>query len=559
MKILKLEWRNIFSYGDDITTIDFGEDGKLWQLSGKSGAGKSSLLSIPKLLFFGKTEGSDGKPVSVTEVANRINKKGWIRGTILKGQDSYIIEREFSPQGLLIYKNKENIDMAGLKNMQGIIDTEILDGMPYHIFANVMTLSLNNFKSFISMTPSDKRLIVDKIFSLEIINKVYELVKKDMKDLGNSINISNSQIYSIDQTIKTSQTELEKVSEKKDDDCEEKLEDIKIKLEKIAELYTKQSDIYKEFYKQYSEICTTEYNINQLINQENVEVKQFRQKISLFNEDKCPTCGTPFNSDEFIHLKEELNSSLEIHSDIISEYKKQIESIIASKNEIYNNLSCLQGNINKLDTKRNELLVRYNSIEAISKMSNETTAIQKIIDVTNENKVKLENIIKESNDKMKLLGVMETMYSADGIKQTMMSNYIPTLNKEIDETLNFLGFPYSLLFDNNFDPHLSHLGIDIKPQSLSTGEHKKVDLTVLCSLLKMLKRKYPQINLVCLDEAVSSLDYESSAEIIKYLGEIALTMNLNIFIVSHTQLDENLFNEHLFVEKQGEYSILNKL
>lgn len=449
--------------------------------------------------------------------------------------------------------------MAGLKNMQGIIDTEILDGMPYHIFANVMTLSLNNFKSFISMTPSDKRLIVDKIFSLEIINKVYELVKKDMKDLGNSINISNSQIYSIDQTIKTSQIELEKVSEKKDDDCEEKLEDIKIKLEKIAELYTKQSDIYKEFYKQYSEICTTEYNINQLINQENVEVKQFRQKISLFNEDKCPTCGTPFNSDEFIHLKEELNSSLEIHSDIISEYKKQIESIIASKNEIYNNLSRLQGNINKLDIKRNELLVRYNSIEAISKMSNETTAIQKIIDVTNENKVKLENIIKESNDKMKLLGVMETMYSADGIKQTMMSNYIPTLNKEIDETLNFLGFPYSLLFDNNFDPHLSHLGIDIKPQSLSTGEHKKVDLTVLCSLLKMLKRKYPQINLVCLDEAVSSLDYESSTEIIKYLGEIASTMNLNIFIVSHTQLDENLFNEHLFVEKQGEYSILNKL
>ena len=68
--------------------------------------------------------------------------------------------------------------------MQGIIDNEILDNLPYHIFSNVMTLSLNNFKSFISMSPGDKRMIIDKIFSLEVLNKVYELIRKDMKENG---------------------------------------------------------------------------------------------------------------------------------------------------------------------------------------------------------------------------------------------------------------------------------------------------------------------------------------------------------------------------------------
>ena len=46
MKIVKLQWRNIFSYGDDITEIEFGDDGKLWQLSGKSGSGKMATFKM---------------------------------------------------------------------------------------------------------------------------------------------------------------------------------------------------------------------------------------------------------------------------------------------------------------------------------------------------------------------------------------------------------------------------------------------------------------------------------------------------------------------------------
>ena len=36
-------------------------------------------------------------------------------------------------------------------------------------------------------------------------------------------------------------------------------------------------------------------------------------------------------------------------------------------------------------------------------------------------------------------------------------------------------------------------------------------------------------------------------------------MNLNIFIVSHTMLDENLFDEHILVEKNAEYSVLTMI
>lgn len=560
MKIVKLQWRNIFSYGDDITEIEFGDDGKLWQLSGKSGSGKSSLLSIPKLLLFGRTEGGDGKPVDMADVSNWLNKKGWICGTIVKNNDTYVIERRFSPSELSITKNGQALDKAGVKNMQGIIDNEILDNMPYNIFANVMSLSLNNFKSFISMSPADKRLIIDKIFSLEIINKVYELVRKDMKDLGNSINISNSQIYSLEQTIKTSQLELDNLNNSEySDNVKEKLEEISRKLVKVDELYNQQRESYTTLYNTYTEIYNVDQQVVAAYNNENFEIDNINKKISLFNQDKCPTCGTSFDSDEFKSIKDDLTRQLNERQETRESYNKKHNELIEQLNVINSQMQEIQSNIQKINAKKNEMTTEYARIEASSSKTKESVAVQNIIDQTNKTKSDLEKSIVEANKKMKMLEIIETMYSSDGIKQTMMNNYVPTLNEEISETLNFLGFPYSLEFDNNFDPHMQYLGRNIKPKSLSIGEHKKVDLTVLCSLLKMIKRKYPQINLVCLDETVSSLDYESSTEIIKYLKEISKEMNLNIFIVSHTMLDGNLFDEHILVEKNAEYSKLSRV
>ena len=558
MKILKLQWRNIFSYGDDITEIEFGDDGKLWQLSGKSGSGKSSLLSIPKLLLFGKTEGGDGKPVDVADISNWINKKGWISGVVVKNNDTFVIERTFSPSTLTITKNGTPIDKAGMKNMQGVIDSEILDDMPYNIFANVMNLSMNNFKSFISMTPSDKRLIIDKIFSLEIINKVHELVKKDMRDLGNSINISNSQLYSIEQSLNTSNAELERLVSASSVSDSSTLSEIKEKLGKLDALNIQQIEYKKRLDEYYNQLYQTDNVLQASIRNENNEISNIKRKIDLFNHDKCPTCGTSFDSDEFKSIKEKLLSELETRNSSVSTLNEKHNELAVLLRDTYDKITTTVNNLTKITNKRHELTVERTRIEAESSHTKECESIRNIISKTNDAKKEIEDSIIKSNKRMKLYEIIETLYSVDGIKQTMMENYIPTLNAEIKETLEFLGFPYSLEFDNNFDPHMTYLGRNIKPKNLSIGEHKKVDLTVLCSLLKMIKRKYPQINLVCLDETVSSLDYESSTDIIKYLKEISAKMSLNIFIVSHTMLDENLFDEHIYVEKNAEYSILSR-
>lgn len=559
MRIEKLEWRNIFSYGNKIETLDFGSTGKLWQLTGVSGSGKSSLLTIPKLLLYGKTEGSSGKPIKVSAIANRVNKNGWIRGTIKHGKDTFIIERTFAPSGLKVFKNGEDLSKAGLKDMQGIIDNEILDNMPYHIFANVMTLSLNNFKSFISMSPADKRQIIDKIFSLEIVNKIHELIKRDMKDLGNAINVSNSQIYNLDQTIKTSKDELTRLSESCGDDNKDKLNELKTRAERAGELYKQQAEVYKQEYTKYNELISEETILRQNLAAQMKDCNITQSQINLFNQDKCPTCGTPFNSEEFMELKESLQTKYSEQYNVYKDTESQIQNLQQVKTAMYNALQTLQGNLNKIIEKQSGFLSEAKAIELSVTKSGEYQSIQKIISETQKTKKIIEKEINESSTKMGLLNVMESLYSADGIKKKMMNSFIPTLNEEIAKALTALGFPYTLEFDGNFDPHLESLGEPIDGETLSIGEHKKVDLTVLCAILKMLKRKYPQINLICLDETVSSLDYESSTDIITYLKDIATNMGLNVFIVSHTQLEETLFDVRIFVQKNAGFSEITYL
>lgn len=85
-------------------------------LKGISGAGKSAILSLPTLVLYGRL-------MSVTKsgIANRINKHGWIRGTIVKGQDTFVIEREFAPNSLTIWKNDVQLDHFGSSDAEDYI------------------------------------------------------------------------------------------------------------------------------------------------------------------------------------------------------------------------------------------------------------------------------------------------------------------------------------------------------------------------------------------------------------------------------------------------------
>ena len=479
MKIKSIKWRNIFSYGNREVSLDFDDEGTLWQLTGVSGAGKTSLLSSPKLLFFGKTEDDHGKPISVNDIANWTNKKGWIRGEVISGNDTYIIERTFSPSSLSVWKNGEQIDRAGKKDVQNTIDTEILKGMPYHIFTNLMTLSLNGGKSFISMTPADKREIIDKIFSLEIINKIYEYIKRDKKELGNAINIANGQIYSLENNIKMSEQKLNELKQSTDKSNEDKIKEYEAEIAKYDERIQKAIDLYNEQSQLKVKADETYQNAINGINAANIdltkakiEVNNIEAKIRLFDQNKCPTCGTPFTGDSFDKLREELHKEHDAAIQVRDDAQKVYDSFVKYKTESEQAVRQYADNMSKIFNKKVELergkqsyVSALNMLRNSASASGEYTAITQIIEETKKNKEEVEKDVKVSSGKMGILEIMDKLYSSDGIKRVMMKDNLPLLNADIAKTLQDIHFPYQLEFDDNFDPHIKHMGQEVKPQS----------------------------------------------------------------------------------------------
>ena len=166
MKIKRVLWRNITSYGNRIQTIDFENNPGFYMLMGENATGKSSFLSCITFGLYGKVNNKKLK-----DLANRKNKNGWVRVELESKGRQIIIERGVSPTSLEVTVDGKRYDESGKKNVQDYLEDELY-GMPYYVFDNLISLNINDFKSFINMSPSDKRGIIDRLFSLDVINQM---------------------------------------------------------------------------------------------------------------------------------------------------------------------------------------------------------------------------------------------------------------------------------------------------------------------------------------------------------------------------------------------------
>ena len=549
MKIKYLEFKNIGSFGEKLQTIEFPSDGHLILIKGPSGVGKSTYLNITKLLLFGKADG-----IPKNAVANRVNRNGYIKGIVTEGEKTYIIERGFQPTYLNIYKEDgTSLDMVGVKDAQSYIDSEIVK-MSYTLYSNIISLSLINFKSFLKMSPFDRREIIDRVFSLEIINHIFEFIKKDIKDLAANINMDNASIFSLSSTIESSKKELESIKESNDSSISSSIQS---NMNMLADIENK----VKLIQEKYQEVSATNNNMVQVIqtlNQEltnvNFKIKHINEKIGLFNLGCCPTCGTKFDSYEFkemLHKLEEEKAEKETLKERIEAKIKEVQEAKAPYDQA---IQVLVQKSREFSAERLRINAETNALKNSIKNTAEYQSIQNIINNTEESISVVKKRISANTNKINNLEILQNLFSIDGVKKQVIENYLPKLNAEIKDTLIRLNFPYTLTFDSQFNSHVTDLGNDISVETLSVGEHRRVDLAVLCSVFKLIKRKYPSMNVFTLDEVLSSVDPENSTEILKFLKEFSSEMKINTYVISHINMTEDLFDDCIEIYKDMRFS-----
>jgi ABC-type multidrug transport system ATPase subunit len=170
---------------------------------------------------------------------------------------------------------------------------------------------------------------------------------------------------------------------------------------------------------------------------------------------------------------------------------------------------------------------------------------------------KINNQKDEHNKHQKAIafyGLTDEILGDKGVKQLAIKTILPPLNAEISKLVKALGIEHRIVFNEEFDAKITHYGIDVSVDTLSTGEMKKVDFAVLLAVIRMMKMKYPFTNMLFLDEIFSSIDGDGQYHILKILRDTVNDYKMNIFVISHYPLSYTEFDRKIEITKNNGFS-----
>ena len=140
------------------------------------------------------------------------------------------------------------------------------------------------------------------------------------------------------------------------------------------------------------------------------------------------------------------------------------------------------------------------------------------------------------------------VFGEDGVKKSIIAGIIKPINHFIQENVKKMALPFQVKLDETFTAEIRHLGNVIEHDSLSTGETKKINISILIAYLKLIRTK-KHINILFLDEIFSSIDIEGCEDILNLLKSFANDYNINIFVVHHAILNQEIFDRILQINK----------
>jgi DNA repair exonuclease SbcCD ATPase subunit len=568
MLINELGIRGFKSYGNNEQILKLNtEKGELILLVGNNGAGKSSLLDSFDYTLYGKVRGRKKRWATLSTLPNRINGELLNRIKFTSLGTEVEIKRGISPSVLELTENGVVNERAGKANVDEKIEKYV--GMDIETFKSFISMSINDFKNFISLSNEEKQLLLDKLFNLEVINILNGILKDIAKNNKTRAASFDAEIRTLDDSISSIQRSIDKAIERQKEEArlalEREKEDIQSEIDRITNEMNSRKDDYKSLKEKMDKIKEKETELNneldnekkQYINTQN-DIKNVQREIDLYDSGKCPTCRTDFNSDHFVTLRdsfvekkagyEKIKSEIEDNIKLVKERQIKLKGLSETTTNSFNDLSYLlksyKSEIEKLTQKKASQKAPTNTTPSIN-----IQEFQNTIEELEEKKVVSSDNITVCKEKELYYKELNRIFGEDGVKKSIISGIIKPINHFISENIKKMMLPFDVKLDETFTAEIRQLGSVIEHDSLSTGETKKVNISILIAYLKLIRTKR-HINILFLDEVFSSIDIEGIDSILALLKSFANDYNINIFVVHHAILNQEMFDRILKINKE---------
>ena len=567
MLISELGIKGFKSYGNNEQVLKLNtEKGELILLVGNNGAGKSSLLDSFDYTLYGKTRGKKKRWSTLSTLPNRINGELLNRVKFISNGVNVEVKRGISPSVLELWENGVLNERAGKSNIDEKIEDYI--GIDLETFKSFISLSINDFKNFISLSNEEKQLLLDKLFNLEVINILNGILKDIAKNNKVRAASFDAEIRTLDDSISSIQRSIDKAIERQKEEArlalEREKEDIQAEIDRITGEMNSKKDDYKSLRDKIDKIKEKETELNneldnekkQYINTQN-DIKNVQREIDLYDSGKCPTCRTDFNSDHFVALRDSFvekklsfeNIKVEIEGNItkVKERQVKLKTLSESTTTTFNDLNYLlrsyKSEIDKLVQKKASQTSPVNATPSVN-----IQEFQNTIEELEDKKIVSKDNITICREKDLYYKEMNRIFGEDGVKKSIISGIIKPINHFIAENIKKMSLPFEVRLDETFTAEIKQLGSVIEHDSLSTGEQKLTNISILIAYLKLIRTKR-HINILFLDEVFSSVDIDNIQRILVLLKSFANEYNINIFVVHHAVLNQEMFDRILLIEK----------
>ena len=560
-------WKNFLSTGNDYININL-EKSPTTLIVGQNGSGKSTLLDALSFGLFGKPH----RDINKNQLINSVNgKKTIVEVEFEIGSKLFKIVRGIKPNKFEIYKDGKIINQASnARDYQKFLEQNILK-LNHKSFHQIVVLGSSSFIPFMQLPAWSRREVIEDLLDIGIFSKMNQLlrernanIKDQLVDLGHRLELTKTKMASQEKYIK----DLQGINK---DQINQKRDSIRTHKQEINTLFDESKKLGKNLSASMaSEETNYQKQMDQIANikshnlQLNSEIKKLVKEAKFYEDnDNCPTCDQSISLDlknEKITLVK--TTAAEVQSEK-EDLQRKLSVLSTTTTEINSNLDKLRNKQNKINSNNDSISLLQKEIDKIQKEINKLSGQTGDVKTAKDSLSQLrDNKDDLTEDKLKYTEertyneVIGEMLKDTGIKTKVVKQYLPVMNRLINEYLQVLDFFVAFHLDENFNETIRSRHRDtFNYASFSEGEKQRIDLSLLFTWRQIAKMKNSAAtNLLVLDETFdSSLDIDGIESLTKILS--TLDSDSNVFIISHKgDVLENKFRSKIEFLKDRNFS-----